>query len=135
VDEPKQAIELLRQRIKPTKKLDIKEIQPMVEMLDSDKFAARQKAVKDLQALEYSAEPIVRKLLETEQRPEVKQRLKAVLDRLTGDEFVRTRRALEVLQTINNGAAKELLRELAAGAPGNMLTSEAISRVERLTPR
>jgi WD40 repeat protein len=135
VDEPKQAIEFLRQRIKPAKKLDIKDIQPMVDMLDSDKFGARQKATEDLQALVYSAEPVVRKLLESEQLPEVKQRLKAVLDRLTGDEFVRIRRALDVLQTINNGAAKRLLRELAAGAPGNMLTSEAISRVDRLTPR
>ncbi len=135
VDEPKQAIELLRQRIKPAKKLEIKDVQPTVDMLDSDKFAAREKAAKDLQALEFSAEPILRKLLETEQRPEVKQRLQAALDRLTGHDLVRTRRALDALLTINSADGKRLLRELAAGADGNMLTSEAISRIDRFAPR
>jgi hypothetical protein len=131
VDAPKQTVELLRQKIKPAKKLALMDVQPMVDMLNSDKFAAREKAAKELQALGYSAEPILRKLLETENRPEVKQRLQAILDRL-GSEFVRIQRALQVLETIDSVDAKQSLTDLAAGAPDSMLTNEAATVLKRM---
>jgi RNA polymerase sigma factor (sigma-70 family) len=131
VDAPKEAITLLRQKIQPAKKLDLKEIQPMVDLLDAEKFAQREKAAKDLQSLGYSVEPILHKLLETEKRPEVKQRLQTILDQL-GSQFVRVRRALQALETINNADSKQLLRELADGASGCMLTNEATSGLDRI---
>jgi hypothetical protein len=133
VDAAKQAIELLRAKIKPAKKLGIDEILPMVDMLDSDKFAVREKAAKDLQSLGYAVEPILRKLFETEKRQEVKQRLESIIDRLLGDvELLRVRRALQVLETIGSEDAKRLLRELADGAPDSMLTREAASVLKRM---
>ena len=135
VDEPKQAVELLRHKIKPAKKLELKEIQAIVDLLDADKFAAREKAAKDLQSLGYSAEPILRKLLETEKRVEVKQRIETILDRLNS-EFVRTRRALQVLETINNAGRQRVDPRIGGSMlPENRLTNEAAIVLKRLSTR
>jgi WD40 repeat protein len=131
VDAPEQAVELLRRKIQPAKKLDSKLVQRTVDLLDSDDFAERQKATQELQSLGYSAEPILRQLLETEKRPEAKQQLQRMIERLSGSEFLRIQRALQVLQTINSAGAKQLLSDLADGAPGSMLTNEATMRVDR----
>ena len=131
VDAPKEAVALLRQKIQPPKKLDLQDVQPTVDLLNADKVAQREKAAKDLQALGFSGEPILRKLLETEKRPEVKQRLQTILDQLDG-QFVRIHRGLQALETIGNTDTKQLLRELAAGAPNSMLTKEAAAALKRM---
>jgi len=101
----------------------------MVDGLDSANFQDRQKASALLKSLGYSVEPLIRQMVEAEKRPEVKLRLQALFDDLSGPSFLRIQRALQVLATID---ARQLLRELADGAPDSMLTKEAASVLKRM---
>ena len=132
VDAPNEALALLRQKIVPAKKLDAKEVRAMVDGLDSAKFQDRQKASALLKSLGDSVEPLLRQMVEAEKRPEVKQRLQALIDELSGPSFLRIQRAMQVLETIGNDDARQLLRDLADGAPDSMLTKEAASVLKRM---
>ncbi len=131
-DSPKEAVALLRKKIVPAKKLDHTEILKMVDGLNSDKFQERNKASAQLKSLGYSIEPLLRTLVEAEKRPEVKQRLPALLNELSGPSFLRIQRSLQVLESIGNDDAKQLLRELADGAPDSILTKEAAKVVKQM---
>ena len=65
---------------------------------------------------------------------EMRQAVQRLLDRLDEptSEVLRTIRALEVLEHIATPAARELLAELAKGAPGARLTDEAKASLARL---
>ncbi len=132
VDSPKEAVALLRKKIVPARKLDRTEVLRMVDGLNSDKFQERNKASDLLKSLGYSVELHLRTLIESEKRPEVKERLQKALDELGGSSFLRIQRALQVLESIGNDDAKQLLRELADGATNSMLTKEAASVVKRM---
>ena len=132
VDSPKEAVALLRQKIPPAKKLDPKEVARILANLNADRYQDRQKASDDLKSLGYSVEPLLREMVEGETRLEVKDRLQKVIDDLIGPAFLRIRRALEVLETIGNDDAKQLLRELAIGVPDSMLTREAATVLKRM---
>jgi RNA polymerase sigma factor (sigma-70 family) len=132
VDAPKEAVALLRKKIVPAKKLDAKEVRGMMENLDSDNFQERNKASALLKSHGYSAEPFLRQMVEAEKRPEVKQRLRTLIDELSGASFLRIQRAMQVLESIGNDDAKQLLRELAHGAPESMLTKEAAIVLKRM---
>jgi hypothetical protein len=132
VDAPKEAVALLRTKIVPAKKLDPNKVRRMVDDLDADEFQDRQKASTLLKSLGYSVEPHLREMIKGETRPEVKQRLQALIDELNGSAFLRMQRAMQVLETIGSNEAKGLLRELADGVPDNMLTREAAAALKRM---
>ena len=132
VDSPTEAVALLRKKIAPANKLDVKEVQQMVDGLDADKFQERNKASALLKSLGYSVEPLLRTLVEAEKRPEVKERLQKLIDEPSGPAFLPIERALQVLESIGNDDAKQLLRELADGAPDSLLTKEAASVIKRM---
>jgi hypothetical protein len=71
----------------------------------------------------------------------VRQRIEALLarhDDVATPENLRALRGVEVLERISTSEARELLRELAGGAPGAFLTLQAraaFARAERNRPR
>lgn len=131
VDAPTEAVSLLRKRVTP-EKVDAKEYQRLVDDLNAEEFAKREKASGALKSLAYSAESLLRRSLETEKRPEVKERLQKLIDELEGPSFLRIQRALQVLETIGNADARRLLQELADGVPESMLTKEAVMVLKRM---
>jgi hypothetical protein len=124
----------LRQKIVPARKLDVADVKRLVDDLDANEFRVRSKAISELRVLGYSAEPLLRHKFKTDTRVEVKLNLQKLIDELSGVQLLRTQRALEVLAAIHDAEATKLLRELAAGAPGNVLTDEAAKRLKRLLP-
>ncbi len=116
VDARKEAVALLRKKILPAKKPNHEEVKRLVDGLDSNKFQDRNKASALLKSFGYSVEPLLRTLVETENRPEVKERLQKLIDEFSDPElkdpsFLQTRRAIQVLETIGSDDAKQLLRE------------------------
>jgi hypothetical protein len=103
--------------------------------LDSDTFAEREAAARELKALGEAAEPALRKALEGGLSAEARRRAREVLDAVGGPERLRGLRALEVLERIGDADARDLLRRLAAGAPGTPLTQEASRSLQRLERR
>jgi hypothetical protein len=75
--------------------------------------------------------------LATTKSAEVRQAIQRVLDQLDEPtpKVLRTIRAVEVLEHIATPAARDLLAELAKGAPGARLTVEAKASLERLKAR
>ena len=110
--------------------------------LDSEEFAVRQKASKELEKLGPEVEPIFREVLAGSPSPEVRKRLEALLARsplpLHSGEALRQLRVVAVLERIDNKESRVLLQKLATGAPGARLTREAqaaLQRLERLNPK
>jgi hypothetical protein len=107
--------------------------------LNSDDFERREKATNELDALKETAEPALRRALESSPDAEVRQRAEALLKKLEGEprtrERVRLSRSLEVLERIGGTASKRLLKSLSEGATDAWLSEEATASLERMARR
>jgi hypothetical protein len=133
------AVPFLRERLRPVPVPDRESIVRLEKDLDSDQFPVRQKAVQELERLEEAARPALRETLAGKPSPEVRRRAEELLDRLDGPVpppgQLRLLRVVEVLEQIDAGEAREVLRELARGDPEARLTQEAKASLERLARR
>jgi hypothetical protein len=133
------SVSYLRDRLRPVAKIDIKEVEQLVADLDSDNFVLRDRATRELEHLGELATPALRKALERRPTPEVRRRLLALLETLEGPvssaEQLRPLRAVEVLEHIGNAEARQVLEQLARGAPEARLTQEARASLQRLSKR
>src|SRR5262249_29944649 len=102
-------------------------------------FTLREKATKELEALDELVGPFLRKALQGEPAPELRRRAKELLDRIEAGGFssegLRAWRALEVLERIGTPEARRVLQALAKGTPEARLTQGAKEALERLTKR
>jgi hypothetical protein len=104
--------------------------------LDSDSYAVRERATRELAAQGRSASPTLQKALKGNPSLEVKRRIEGLLARLRdvapSPDLLRGLRSVEVLESIGTPQAQTLLRQLAAGAPEGELTREARAALARL---
>jgi hypothetical protein len=135
---PGQAVPLLAERLRRPQP-DATQVASLVKQLDSEEFAARQRAAGELRKLHWIAEPALRRALEETNSLEVRQRAKELLQELSHaeppSELLQDWRAVEVLERIGTPEAKEALRELADRMPATRLTREAKAALERLDKR
>jgi hypothetical protein len=107
----------------------------MVGRLDSPRFADRERATAELEALGEDALPLLRKLAAGGVTAEQNRRLQRVLERLAGPpwgaEQLRQLRAVEALSIAGTPDAKRMLAELAAGHAEARLTREATAALDR----
>jgi RNA polymerase sigma factor (sigma-70 family) len=136
---PAQSVPLLKEHLRPVAPVDAKRLAGLIAALDDDAFDVREKASTELEKLGETAEGALRKALEGEPSPEVRQRVKALLEKVAGRtpsaERLRTVRTLEVLEQAGSPEARQILESLAKGAPGAWLTQEAQRAVARLARR
>ncbi|HZY87086.1 MAG TPA: hypothetical protein VFE78_19780, partial [Gemmataceae bacterium] len=138
---PADAVPFLRKHLRPasTPGLSPKAIAELVAALDGAQFESRQKATRELEALGRAAAPALRKALEGNPPAELKRRARALLEKAErpglAPELVRPLRAVEVLERAATPEAKALLRDLAAGQPGAVLTEDAKASLARLEKR
>jgi RNA polymerase sigma factor (sigma-70 family) len=136
---PGQAVAFLGARLRPVSVVEPRQTTRLLADLDSDDFAVREKAATELEKLGESAEPALRKALETKPSPEVRRRVGVILQKLQkaspGPQRLRELRALEVLEQIGGTEVRQLLRRLAEGLPQARLTQEARNTLERLERR
>jgi WD40 repeat protein len=133
-DDPK-GPELLRSKIAPAKPADSKQVSQWVADLGADKFAVRELATKELQALGRLVEAELRAARGKVASEEVRTRLDALLAKIprerSATELVQAR-AVAAMELASSEAAKKLLAEWAAGAPGARLTIDAKAALGRL---
>jgi len=128
-------LDLLRKELPPVPAApDAKVLEMLLADLDSDRFAVRTRAHDQLAALGPAAEGPLRKVLSGKPSAEVRRSVEDVLRTLAGQQ-VRGRRAIEVLETRNTSAARQLLETLAQGAADAWLTREARETLERLSKK
>ncbi len=131
------AVAYLRRHLRPAGDADRKEVRQLIAALDSDSFAAREKAARQLEGLGSAAVPALREALAAKPSPEVRRRLEALLSRAPHAappaEVVRKLRAILVLEQVASEKARGLLAELAEGVPSAAETQEAKAALGRLT--
>jgi WD40 repeat protein len=136
---PDEALPLLEKTLRPASTRDGQRIGKLLAQLDSDAFAERQAATRDLAALGVRAEPALRAAaqdgrLSLEVRRRAEKLVKALLHLPPATVDLREARALQVLEWIGSPRARRLLRKLAAGDSAAPLTEQArlaLLRLER----
>jgi hypothetical protein len=132
-----QSVPFLRERVQPIAAPAPEHLQRLLVDLGSPEFAVREKAEKALADLGDLAEPALRGILEGNPDLDLRQRARALRDRLpswTG-ERLRLWRVIQVLEAIGTPDARVVLEKLAKGAPESRLTREAQASLHRLAKR
>jgi WD40 repeat protein len=130
---PDRATPLLKERLKP---VNAAVIARALRDLDSEDFATREKAMRDLAALGQFAETSLREALKKDPPLEVRNRLVELL-RMSVEggpapEYLQALRGVQVLELIGTPEAREVLRTVAGGAPESELTLQAKAALQRL---
>ncbi|HMC88026.1 MAG TPA: WD40 repeat domain-containing protein, partial [Gemmataceae bacterium] len=135
---PRETLALIQERLRPVSPVDSPRLEALVKSLDSDRYATREKATRELEKLAELAEPVLRSALNRKPSLETRQRLESLLQKLDPSrdpERLRSLRAIEVLEHIGSAEAQTLLQQLARGAPAARLTQEAKASCVRLLNR
>jgi RNA polymerase sigma factor (sigma-70 family) len=133
---PTDSIALLRKHLRPAAPVDPKRLSRLIADLDSERFAVREDAVRQLEALGDLAGPALRRALRGGPSLEKSRRIEGLLGKLEAEkltpEQLRAVRAVGVLEYAGTPGARRLLKELAGGAEGARLTREAKASLGRL---
>jgi WD40 repeat protein len=132
---PRQSVAWLRDHLK-SMAADPKAFERWVADLDSDSFATREKASRELENAGEAARPALDRALAGRPSPEVRRRLKELLRRLRSEQdlsgsVLRQLRAVEALEQAATPEARRLLEELAEGRSDARLTREATTVLGR----
>jgi hypothetical protein len=136
-----QVVALLEKNLRPavrTPRPDPQRLAQLIADLNNDNFAVREKATQELAKLGDTVRPALTRVLAGQPSPETRRRVEQLLNlaepSLTAEE-VRQVRCVEVLEHIGNAEARRLLKTLAGGEPGAVLTREAGASLDRLAKR
>jgi hypothetical protein len=139
--DPERGVDYLRSRMAPVPVVDEERLKRLIADLESDQFAVRDNASRELEKLGESALQALRKAIEDHPGLETRRRLDSLIEMQEGEEWKpsaerrRIRRALEVLERAGTAEARRVLTTLASGAPGAWLTLDAKAALERLAQR
>jgi hypothetical protein len=135
---PKESLPFLEKHL-PQELVDQKKLARLLADLDSEQFAEHEAAKKELEKLGELAEPALRNLLQGNPSLETRRRAEPLLEKLgrpiSSPELIRVIRYVEVHEHIDTPEAQRLLKTLAGGAKGALLTREAQTSLDRLTKR
>jgi RNA polymerase sigma factor (sigma-70 family) len=133
---PDTAVALLGAHLKPAAAPDAERVRRLIADLNSDRFAAREVASKELQDFGSAVRPSLRRALEGNPGPEARRRLQQLLDapeaRPDTPEERRGVRTAAALEMIGTKEARGLLEKLAGGAGDALATREAKASLRRL---
>src|SRR5260370_19329671 len=112
-ERPAQAVEVLKQHLRPIPAPEAKKIDRLIRDLDSGRFTERDKAMKELRQLGPLAGPALREALKGKPTLEARKRLDELLRGLEGPvtdpEILRAVRSAEALERVGTKGARDLL--------------------------
>jgi WD40 repeat protein len=132
---PGKAVALLAARLQPAAAADAKWVRRLITDLDSDQFAVREAASRELETLGDQVEAALGRAVAGNPALETRRRLESLmvsLQTLRSPELTRQVRAAQVLEQIGTPEARQVLRILTGGAPEARLTREAKAALFRL---
>lgn len=134
LDHPAESLPFLIGKLAPAKPIAEKRVRQLLSRLDSESFAEREEANRQLLALGEQTLPLLRQALKDGTSLEAKKRIEGMIESLsrppTSDQL-RLLRALAALEWSNRPEADEHLQRLAGGAPSASLTRAAKSAWQR----
>jgi RNA polymerase sigma factor (sigma-70 family) len=132
IADPERSVPFLRDRLHAVKE-DAPRIRKLIVDLNSEQFAVRDAARKELETMDDAAHAVLRQALKDATSLEQRRRLEALLSVgwvVRSPEKLRQVRAVTVLEQI--GDARRVLERLAAGAAEARQTREAKTALQRL---
>ena len=136
-----QAVPVLAKDLLLRKKPDPQRVARLLADLDSEEFRVRAQANEELKKLGEAAVPALQKALKGKPTLEVRQRIQQILEvidpRTNGVSLipVRMSRAVEVLEWIDNAAARQLLQKVMASPTREEIGQQAQAALKRLHAR
>jgi hypothetical protein len=138
-DSPEGTVALFKRLLTPARPAKVEQLRRLLADLDSEVFAVRETAQKELGVMGELAAPALEQALAREPSAEARRRIQALLDKLQGPvtqpEVLRALRAVAVLEDIASPEAQRVLETLAQGTPEARLTREAKAALELLQRR
>jgi WD40 repeat protein len=138
IDNPHQALPLLRQRVRPLLPPDPGRLAELLAGLNAEDFSVRERACRELEPLVEAVGGSLRQALTRQPSAELRRQVEHLLQRETlvsaHPERLRAYRAVVVLERIGTGEARQQLQRLAGGAAEAELTREAQAALRRLGP-
>jgi RNA polymerase sigma factor (sigma-70 family) len=130
---PKDALLLFKGRLKPVT-ADADRLAKLIRDLDNDEFDVRERASKELKEAGEVAVPLLRKAMENTTSVEARRRMAELLEGRKGPSsaWLRSARAVAVLETIGGDDARKLLEGLAKGQADALPTRAAKAALDRL---
>jgi hypothetical protein len=133
---PRTTPAFLAERLRAAEAVPPPHVAALIADLDNRRYAAREKAMSELEKLGDRVEPFLQQALAANPPLEVQRRLERILARLTQDgppaEQMRILRAVEALEMLGTAEARQVLQRLAEGAPGARATEQARAALRRL---
>jgi hypothetical protein len=132
------AIAFLRQQIRPiaTPVVDLKQIEKLLAELDSEKFAIRERATKELLAAGELAIVPIQRWLEKQPSGEATRRARIILGKLAEPVLTTDRRcvleAIALLEQLRTAPARALLEEIEREALVPQICAEARQALRRV---
>ncbi len=132
---PRQTMTQLKKLLRPIAPAPADRVEKLVTDLDSNRFATREKAHRELQVYGDRARATLKLVLKRPLNLEVQRRVKGLLERLDKEdtpEVAFQRRAVEVLEKIAAREARAFLQRLSSGVAEARLTRNAQEALKRL---
>jgi WD40 repeat protein len=133
---PGDSIPWIKERVSPEPPIDPKRIEKLIEDLNDNRFKVRESATAELTLIGRRSVAAIDKALEAKPTLETQRRLQSIRKSATGPvlkgEKLQSYRAIEALEKMGTPEALELLRSLAGGAAGGLVTTQARDAVARL---
>jgi WD40 repeat protein len=132
------AVAFLKGKLQPEKAVG-EQVPKLLAKLDSEAYAVREAAFRDLKKLGAGVEGDLRKALEGKLSSEARKRVEKLLEpwekHPASPDELRVARALQALEQIGGAEARATLQRLADPAPGSWLAVQAQLAVQRLEKR
>jgi WD40 repeat protein len=130
------AVALIARHLRPAAAADGKRTAALIADLDSDRYAVREQASRELATFGDAAEGALLQALKGSPTAEMRQRADALLARLAepSRERLQALRAVELLERLATPEARKALRMLASGAADAARTKDAEAALRRLDP-
>lgn len=135
LDHPAESVPFLIDRLSPVKPADADRVWQLIARLDSESFAQREEAHRQLLTLGEPILAILHQALKDRPSLEKKKRIQGLIESLSlisNPNLLRLLRALAVLEWSSRPEAGEHIRRLAGGDPSATLTRAAKAAWQRL---
>jgi hypothetical protein len=134
-----ESVAFLKERLRPIAPADPDRLRQLLADLDSERFAVRDQASRDLRKLGEIARAALRQAVQENRPLESRRRAEKLLEELSGPvndpDTLRALRAVEVLEQVGSPQARALLEQLARGMPEHRVTTAAHEAAGRLRVR
>jgi WD40 repeat protein len=134
---PETVLPFLQEHLRPVRGLTRKEVQPLLDELESNDFRKREAATRKVNELDEAFLPLAQELLAGDIGEDLRRRLAPIPKKKrwnvppTGEDL-RLMRVVRLLETIGGAEALRLVEKLSEGAAAARATQEAVAARERM---